>query len=94
MLCQDGIVRFINITTCKLLFDVGTIDNKINSAAVSPNGRHLVAVMEDGCLNVYNLHVMSAEINKVRILVCILKNIFRNLTFRTFVCIFKKICEM
>lgn len=64
VLSQDGIVRFININTCKLLFDVGSIENKINNITISSSGRHLSAVMEDGSLNVYNLHAMSSELNK------------------------------
>ncbi|KAK3086503.1 hypothetical protein FSP39_019322 [Pinctada imbricata] len=64
VLSQDGIIRFINITTCKLLFDVGTVDNRINNASVSNSGRHLVAVMEDGSLNVYNVHTLSEELSK------------------------------
>lgn len=64
VLSQDGIIRFINIHTCKLLFDVGGVENRINNAAVSPGGRFLVAVMEDGSLHVYNLHTMSEELSK------------------------------
>ncbi|KAK3598069.1 hypothetical protein CHS0354_009803, partial [Potamilus streckersoni] len=64
VLCQDGIIRFINIHTCKLLFDVGTIENKINNATVSPNGRFVVAVNEDGSMNIYNLQALSEDINQ------------------------------
>ncbi|KAL3860204.1 hypothetical protein ACJMK2_010360 [Sinanodonta woodiana] len=64
VLCQDGIMRFINIHTCKLLFDVGTIENKINNATVSPNGRFVVTVNEDGSMNIYNLQALSADINQ------------------------------
>lgn len=66
VLSQDGIIRFISIHTCKLLFDVGGVENRINNAAVSPGGRYLVAVMEDGSLHVYNLHTMSEELSKAR----------------------------
>ncbi|KAJ8303472.1 hypothetical protein KUTeg_019868 [Tegillarca granosa] len=64
VLSQDGLVRFINITTCKLLFDVGTIDNKIYNVTIGASGRYMVAVMEDGSINIYNLHLMSSELNK------------------------------
>lgn len=65
VLSQDGIVRYININSCKLLFDVGTIDNKVNNFSISPSGRHMVSTMEDGSLHVYDLHVVSDEIGKV-----------------------------
>lgn len=48
------------------MFDVGGVENRINNAAVSPGGRYLVAVMEDGSLHVYNLHTMSEELSKAR----------------------------
>ena len=62
-------MRFINIHTCKLLFDIGEIANKINNVSVSPNGRYVITVNEDGTMGIYNLQTLSAEINKVGILV-------------------------
>lgn len=64
VLCQDGLMRFININTCKLLFDIGTLDNRINSVAVSSTGRYVVGVMENGNINTYNVKVLSEELNK------------------------------
>lgn len=64
VLCQDGIMRFINIHTCKLLFDIGESTNKINNISVSPNGRYVVTVNEDGTMGIYCLQALSAEINK------------------------------
>ncbi|KAA8591499.1 hypothetical protein FQN60_016873 [Etheostoma spectabile] len=54
VLSQDGLMRFINIHTCKLLFHMGSHDDAITSAAVSPNGRHVVAIMDNGSINVYS----------------------------------------
>ncbi|WAR11356.1 TBC31-like protein [Mya arenaria] len=51
VLCQDGILRFINIHSCKLLFDLGEIGNKVNNATVSPNGRYITTVNEDGTMS-------------------------------------------
>ena len=65
VLCQDGLMRFIHTETCKLLFDIGTVDNRISNVSVSSNGRHVVAVMEDGNLHVYSVLALSAELNKV-----------------------------
>ncbi|KAG9275942.1 TBC1 domain family member 31 isoform X1 [Astyanax mexicanus] len=64
VLSQDGIMRFINIQTCKQLFDVGSQDDAISSAAVCPKGRHIVAVMDNGALRIYNVQSLTQEINK------------------------------
>ncbi|XP_066540081.1 TBC1 domain family member 31 [Hoplias malabaricus] len=64
VLSQDGIMRFINIQTCKQLFDVGTHDDAITSAAVCPKGRHIVAVMDNGSLRIYAVHSLTRETNK------------------------------
>ncbi|PVD20370.1 hypothetical protein C0Q70_18524 [Pomacea canaliculata] len=64
VLSQDGIMRFINIDSCRLLFDVGTIDCRLNNVAVSPNGRYLVGVMDDGNLHILSLQALWADINK------------------------------
>jgi WD40 repeat protein len=45
---------------------MGEISNKINNISVSPNGRYVVTVNEDGTMGIYNLQTLSAEINKVR----------------------------
>nr|KAI8762589.1 TBC1 domain family member 31-like [Biomphalaria glabrata] len=64
VLSQDGIMRFINIDSCKLLFDIGTLDCRIRYAAVSPGSRHIVAVMENGSLNIYSVDALAADLNR------------------------------
>ncbi|KAJ8394642.1 hypothetical protein AAFF_G00044450 [Aldrovandia affinis] len=64
VLSQDGIMRFINIQTCKLLFDIGALDNAITSAAISPSGHHIVTVMDSGGLSIYSVQTLTQEINK------------------------------
>ncbi|CAL8289028.1 unnamed protein product [Merluccius merluccius] len=64
VLSQDGVMRFINIHTCKLLFHMGSHDEAITTATVSPSGRHVVAVMDDGSINVYNVHSLNQDLNK------------------------------
>ncbi|XP_028969233.2 TBC1 domain family member 31 isoform X2 [Esox lucius] len=64
VLSQDGIMRFIHIQTCKLLFNIGSHDNAITSAAVSPNGRHVVTIMDNGGLNIYAVQSLTQEFNK------------------------------
>lgn len=65
VLSQDGLMRFINIHTCKQLFAIGSYDDAINSAAVCPKGRHVVAVMDCGALRVYDMPALTQETNRV-----------------------------
>lgn len=82
VLSQDGLMRFINTHTCKQLFQIGSRDHAINSAAVCPKGRHVVAVMDCGALRVYNIQALTQEINKVeRIVAAFLIEMGWNLTW-------------
>lgn len=65
MLSQDNIMRFINIETCKLLFDIGSPEEGISTAVISPNGRYIASVMENGSLNLYSVQALTQEGNKV-----------------------------
>lgn len=65
MLSQDGIMRFVNIQTCKLLFEIGTVEEGISSSVISPHGRYIASIMENGSLNVYSVQALTQEINKV-----------------------------
>ncbi|XP_011943603.1 PREDICTED: TBC1 domain family member 31 isoform X3 [Cercocebus atys] len=64
VLSQDGIMRFINIQTCKLLFEIGSLDEGISSSVISPHGRYIASIMENGSLNVYSVQALTQEINK------------------------------
>ncbi|XP_059168876.1 TBC1 domain family member 31-like [Physella acuta] len=64
VLSQDGIMRFINTDSCKLLFDIGSSDCRIRFATAGPGGRHIVAVTEDGNLNLYNTSTLATDLNK------------------------------
>ncbi|KAK3790424.1 hypothetical protein RRG08_015894 [Elysia crispata] len=64
VLSQDGIMRFINTDLCKLLFDIGATDAGIKSVTVGVGGRHIVAVTEDGNLQVFSVQALAADINK------------------------------
>ena len=65
MLSQDGIMRFINIQTCKLLFEIGSLDDGISSSVISPHVRYIASIMENGSLNIYSVQTLTKEINKV-----------------------------
>ncbi|XP_072708047.1 TBC1 domain family member 31 isoform X2 [Ciconia boyciana] len=64
VLSQDNIMRFIHIETCKLLFDIGSHEEGISTAAASPNGRYIASVMENGSLNLYSVQALAQEGNK------------------------------
>ncbi|XP_023820067.1 TBC1 domain family member 31 isoform X1 [Oryzias latipes] len=64
VLSQDGMMRFINIHTCKLLFHIGSHDEAITAVAVNPSGRHIVAVMDNGRINIYSVQNLTQELNK------------------------------
>ncbi|XP_062320828.1 TBC1 domain family member 31 [Osmerus eperlanus] len=64
VLSQDGIMRFINTQTCKLLFDIGSHENAITTVALSPSGRNVVAVMDNGSLNIYSVQGLTQDLNK------------------------------
>ncbi|KAK7887136.1 hypothetical protein WMY93_026757 [Mugilogobius chulae] len=64
VLSQDGVMRFINIHTCKLLFQIGSLDNALTTVDVSPNGRHIVAVMDNGSINIYCFQSLTEELTQ------------------------------
>ncbi|XP_068789301.1 TBC1 domain family member 31 isoform X2 [Struthio camelus] len=64
VLSQDNIMRFINIETCKLLFDIGSHEEGISTATISPSGRYIASVMENGSLNLYSVQALTQEVNK------------------------------
>ncbi|XP_034619438.1 TBC1 domain family member 31 isoform X2 [Trachemys scripta elegans] len=64
VLSQDNIMRFINIQTCKHLFDIGNHEEGISTAAISPNGRYIASVMQNGSLNIYSVQALTQEVNK------------------------------
>lgn len=65
VLSQDGIMRFVNIQTFKLLFEIGSVEEGISSSVISPHGRYIASIMENGSLNIYSVQALTQEINKV-----------------------------
>ncbi|KAJ8042003.1 TBC1 domain family member 31 [Holothuria leucospilota] len=64
LLSQDGIMRFVHIHECKLLFDIGSLDDRIQTAAISPTGRHIVTTTESGSLHVFSVQALMSDYNK------------------------------
>jgi len=65
VLCQDGIVRFIDIVTFAQLFDVGRLDDRICNFIIASSGRHIVAVMDSGNINIYSARTLLKLLNRV-----------------------------
>lgn len=64
ILSQDGIVRFVNIHTCKLLFEVGSHEQRINSFRLSSNGSDMVCIMDSGCIDVYSIPALTSHLKQ------------------------------
>uniref|UniRef100_A0A671Q0N9 TBC1 domain family member 31 n=1 Tax=Sinocyclocheilus anshuiensis TaxID=1608454 RepID=A0A671Q0N9_9TELE len=64
ILSQDGVMRFINIQSCKQIFEIGFHEDAITLAAICPKGHHIVAVMDSGALRIYDVRSLTPEISK------------------------------
>ncbi|XP_077455071.1 TBC1 domain family member 31 [Stigmatopora argus] len=64
VLGQDGIMRFINIHTSKLLFYIGSHINTINTVIVSPTARFVAAILDDGSISVFSIESLTEDLNK------------------------------
>ncbi|XP_073233564.1 TBC1 domain family member 31-like [Porites lutea] len=64
VLSQDGFLRFIDIHACKQLFEIGGADEMISNFSISPNGRYVAAVMDNGNINVYSVPALSQHFTK------------------------------
>ena len=65
-LAQDGILRFINIHSCRLLFQVGSQENMLSSAHVGPEGNTLVCISERGNILIYDVPTAAQGLHRVR----------------------------
>jgi len=81
VLCQDGIVRFIDIGTFAQLFDVGRLDDRVRNFIIAPSGRHIVAVMDSGNIHIYNAHTLAKLLNQVLILAIMTKCVYYKILF-------------
>lgn len=64
ILSQDGIIRFVNIHTCKLVFEVGSHEKRINSFSLSPNGSDMACIMDSGCINIYSIPALTSHLKQ------------------------------
>ncbi len=65
VLSQDGVMSFINIQSCKQIFEIGSHEDAITLAGICPKGHHIVAVMDSGALRIYDVRKPYPEVSKV-----------------------------
>ena len=54
-LSQDGIIRFINLQTCKLQAEIGGCEEKCYRFLLTNNNRYVVSVLDNGNIAMYDL---------------------------------------
>lgn len=64
MLCQDGVVRFADIETCRDLFQIGQENDPIQHFLLSSNGKFCICVLVSGQLQVFDLPSIWKELNR------------------------------
>ncbi|XP_064194663.1 TBC1 domain family member 31 [Anguilla rostrata] len=67
VLSQDGIMRFINIQTCKLLFDIGTLESHQTGPSRCPTWPDRTAITggwTSGGLSIFSVQALTQEFNK------------------------------
>lgn len=64
MLCQDGVVRFADIETCRDLFQIGQENDVIQHFLLSSNGKFCICTLASGQLHIYDLPSTWKELNR------------------------------
>jgi len=64
MLCQDGILRFADIETCRDLFQIGQENDSIQHFHLSSNGKFCTCTLISGQLHIYDLPSTWKELNR------------------------------
>lgn len=64
MLCQDGIIRFADIETCRDLFQIGQENDSIQHFLLSSNGKFCTCTLVSGQLHIYDLPSTWKELNR------------------------------
>ena len=64
MLCQDGILRFADIETCRDLFQIGQENDSIHHFLLSSNGKFCACTLVSGQLHIYDLASTWKELNR------------------------------
>jgi hypothetical protein len=64
MLCQDGILRFADIETCRDLFQISQENDSIQHFHLSSNGKFCTCTLISGQLHIYDLPSTWKELNR------------------------------
>ena len=64
MLCQDGLLRFADIETCRDLFQLGQETDLITHFHLSSNGKFCTCTLVSGQLHIYDLASTWKELNR------------------------------
>ncbi|CAF1135236.1 unnamed protein product [Adineta ricciae] len=64
MLCQDGIVRFADIETCRDLFQIGQETDPIHHFLLASSGKFCACTLQSGQLQIYDLASTWKELNR------------------------------
>jgi hypothetical protein len=64
MLCQDVILRFADIETCRDLFQIGEENDLIHHFLLSSNGKFCTCTLVSGQLHIYDLPSTWKELNR------------------------------
>nr|XP_039261457.1 TBC1 domain family member 31-like isoform X2 [Styela clava] len=66
VISQDGIVQFIDLETCRLVFEIVSPrdDDRIMSISISSVGEHIAAITLGGSLVFYDVSSLCADLNK------------------------------
>ena len=65
MLAQDGVLRWLDIESCRLLTQTGSCDEPLSHAHISPNGQYLSALSERGNILLYDVTTIAKKLNQV-----------------------------
>ena len=65
MLAQDGVLRWLDMESCRLLTQTGSHDQPLSHVCSSPDGHYLSAVSERGNILLYNVTSIVKKLDQV-----------------------------
>ncbi|XP_062521814.1 TBC1 domain family member 31-like isoform X2 [Corticium candelabrum] len=63
-LASHGVVYFMNVLSCKMMFTIGNREQMIDNFTISNNGWYMACGMESGRVNMYSLQVFTSDVNQ------------------------------
>ena len=65
VLAQDGVLRWMDLESCRLLSQTGSHDQPLSHAHTSPDGRYMSAVSERGTILIYDITAIAKKLDQV-----------------------------